>query len=122
MRGCVVNAKEIKGYKTCYVDCDQTLVMDNLSEYKPEEIFEIQYTNGPVRVVANRKNINLLTLFYKLGYTIIIWSKTGSDWATLVGEALGVDDMVSAYLSKPLFYIDDKDASEWIGERRYREY
>lgn len=116
-----MNPKEIVGYKTCYVDCDETLVMGDLSKYPPTSVMTIAYTNGPIRVVPNKKNLNLLTLFYKLGYTIIVWSKTGSDWACLIGEALDIDHMVSAYLSKPLFYIDDKPVTEWMGERRWRD-
>lgn len=112
---------EIAGQKTLYVDVDDTLAMGDLSKFPPEEQVLIGYTNGPIAVVPNQKNINLLTLFWKLGYTIIVWSQTGSDWAREVVIAFGLKDLVSVCLTKPMFYMDDKDVSKWIGPRRWRD-
>lgn len=104
-----------------YSDVDDTLAMGNLSDYPELERVTINFVNGPIQVVPNKKMINLLTYFYKLGYPIIVWSKTGGAWAKAVGVALGIDKMVSAYLPKPTFYSDDQDVNDWIGPRRYRE-
>lgn len=112
--------KEIVGQKTLYVDCDETLVMEDLSQFPNHKKLDLLYVNGPITVVPNQKNINLLTLFYKLGYTILVWSQTGSDWARTVCEGLNIDHMVAAYLTKPMFYIDDKPIETWVGPRRWR--
>lgn len=103
-----------------YSDVDDTLVMGNLSDYPESEHITIDFVNGPVKVVPNQKMINLLTFFFKLGYPVIVWSKTGGKWASVVGQALGIDHMVSAYIPKPTFYGDDLPAESWIGPRRYR--
>lgn len=113
--------KETPGYKTLYVDVDETLAMSNLSNYEEKDWKTVHYVNGPIDIVPNEKNINLLTLFYKLGYTIIVWSKTGGDWARLVSETLGIDKMVAVYLTKPTFYLDDQEVTEWMGGRRWRD-
>jgi phosphoserine phosphatase len=70
---------------------------------------------------VNTKNVNLLTKFYKLGYDVIVWSKTGSSWARAVVEALQLTEYVSHCLSKPDFIMDDQDVSRWIGPRCYRD-
>lgn len=111
----------IPAYKTVYVDVDDTLAMGNLSEYPTKDHVTVQYVNGPITVVPNQKNINLLTLFYKLGYTVIVWSQTGADWAKTISEAFKLEHMVTAYLTKPLFILDDKDVGEWMGKRRWRD-
>lgn len=113
--------QEYTNYKTLYVDIDDTLLMSNLSEYPEGQQIDIQYTNGSIRVVPNQKNINLVVLFYKLGYNIIFWSKTGGDWAAAAARVLDLENVVSVCLTKPTFYMDDKDVTEWIGPRRYRE-
>lgn len=111
----------VDNIKTLYSDVDDTLAMHNLSDYAVEEHISIDYTHGPMVIVPNKKNINLLTKFYKLGYTIILWSKTGGDWAQLVGKAIGIDHMVTLYVSKPMFLLDDKEFGEWIGPRLWRD-
>ena len=109
-------------YKTVYVDVDNTLVQDSLKMGKghPREIV-VDYTNGPVWIVPNRKNIELVILFFKLGYKVVVWSKTGADWAELVCKAVGLDRCADIYLTKPMYYIDDEECSQWMGSRRWME-
>lgn len=106
--------------KAVYVDCDETIVMSNLSDYPEDQHVVIDYINGPIKVVLNQKNINLTMLFYKLGYDVYCWSKTGADWAELVSKRSGLSVVVKNCLPKPDFYIDDKEASYWMGPRRWR--
>lgn len=107
--------------RTLYSDVDDTILMHNLSDY-PEEQHVTVTCNGREFVgVPNVKNLNLLVKFYKLGYDIIIWSKTGASWAKAVGAALNLDQYVTHYLSKPDFILDDRDASQWMGPRCYRD-
>lgn len=107
--------------KTVYCDVDETLVMSNLSDYDPALTINVPYKRGQNKVVPNQKNINLLIWFYKLGYDVHIWSKTGRPWAKAVGKALNLDFMKPKYLTKPDYYIDDLECQEWMGPRRYRE-
>lgn len=113
--------KTVKSAKAYYSDVDDTLAMGNLSDYPETARIKVPYINGDVEIVPNKKMINLLTYFYKLGYDIIVWSRTGGDWAEAVGKALEIDHMVAAYLPKPLFYGDDQPVEQWMGPRRYRD-
>lgn len=117
----IMEKKFETGYKTCYIDVDDTLVVYNSPKFYSATASTVDYKNGKVYFVRNQNNIDLLKHFYSLGYDILVWSKTGADWARLVCESIKVDKFVSAYLTKPTFYIDDKDVEEWIGPREWRK-
>lgn len=104
--------------KVVVVDMDDTIVMHDLSEYQPRET--ISYGPGDIVVSPNQKNINLLVKLYKLDYTIVAWSRTGSDWARAVCQKLDIDKYVSLYMTKPMFYIDDVPADGWM-KRLWRD-
>ena len=106
-------------YKTVMVDVDNTLVYDTLSRPPSEESIEVVYVNGPLLVTPHKANIALVRLFYKLGYEVIVWSKTGEDWAKLVVAAVGLQKEVRLCLTKPLFFIDDQECEKWMGTRSY---
>lgn len=107
-------------YKTVCVDVDKTLVFDTMSKhYDPERSLLLTYVNGAVSITPHTKNIELVKLFYKLGYEVIVWSKTGSDWAEAVCTEVGLRPYVSTYLTKPMYYIDDEECSKWMGQRRW---
>lgn len=107
-------------WKVFCSDVDDTLAMHNLSEYPTEQRVVVEYTHGPMVIVPNQKNINTLIKFKKLGYYVIVWSRTGSDWAEKVCEATGIDGYVDLYLTKPIFILDDRPANEWT-ERIWRD-
>lgn len=110
--------------KPCVVDVDDTLVLWNKSDYPDDEQIEVNLTGKPGHqtfLIPHQKNINMFIKFAKMGYDMIVWSKTGYDWAKLIVEALELQPYVSAIASKPNFYFDDREASDWIGERVYRE-
>jgi hypothetical protein len=113
--------KRLENYKTVFVDIDETLLMSDLSEFPEESQIEIKYGPGSIAVVPNSKNVKLVQKFFKLNYAVVLWSRTGSDWAEAAGKALGIDSMVSLYLTKPQFYIDDKPCESWMGQRCWRD-
>lgn len=104
-------------------DVDDTLIMYDLSEYEEELTTHIKnpYSDMELSVVPNMKNINTLIKFKKLGYQVIVWSRTGKLWAQAVVDALELGSYVDMTLAKPLYYIDDKEAHEWIGEKVWRD-
>lgn len=112
--------KVLKSHKVITVDCDDTLVMWDLSKYPELERIELD-CYGPVMLALNQKNINLVRKLSKLGYEIIVWSQTGYDWAQAVGKATGLDDIVSLYMTKPRYYVDDLESKIWIGDRLWRD-
>jgi hypothetical protein len=116
-----MNSRILDNYKVVFVDIDETLAMANLSEFPVAEATSIEYGPEPIWVVPNKKNLNLVQKFYKLGYSVIFWSKTGSDWALAVAKSFGIDHMVTLYLTKPQFYIDDQPCENWMGRRCWRD-
>ena len=62
------------------------------------------------------KNIELLKKLKSEGKHIAVWSKDGHRYAELAVKALKLANYVDAVLSKPDGYVDDKDASKWMGE------
>lgn len=114
------DAMYVENEKLLYVDCDDSLIMWNISEYPNEKALWIECYSEPASVVVNKKNINQVTKFYLLGYGIIVWSTTGAKWAKAVGNAVGIDKMVTAYLTKPRYHLDDKPCEEWMGPNVYR--
>lgn len=107
-------SKLISNFKVYCSDVDDTLVMHDLSEYPSDTQITVEYTNGPMKLVPNKKHINLLVKFYKLGYHVIVWSRTGGDWAEIVSKAIGIDQYVNQYITKPLFIADDRKPEEWL--------
>jgi hypothetical protein len=110
--------------RTLYVDVDDTLLLHDLSEHRWDTFagpVEVECNGRVFEGVPHQKNIKLLIKFYKLGYDIIVWSKTGKTWAEEVCKTLNIGQYVSTYLTKPDFYLDDKPVGDWIGPRIWRD-
>jgi len=99
--------------KPVVVDVDDTLILWDLSEL-PEgvKLIEVDFSGYISKLGIHQKNVNLVKKFAKLGYTVIVWSKTGGDWAQAIVKALKLEQYVSYVGDKPLFYIDDMDANK----------
>lgn len=106
--------------RTLYSDVDDTLLCHNLSDFPQSEQVKIECNGRTFVGVPHRKNINLLIKFFKLGYDVYVWSKTGESWARAVVDTLGIGAYVRACLSKPDFILDDRGAEEWVGTRIWR--
>lgn len=113
-------SKVIDSHKVVTVDMDDTIVMWNLSDYPDLPRIKLD-CYGPAELVPNTKNINLVRKLYKLGYTIIAWSQTGFEWAHAVSKAVGLDDVVSLYMTKPRYHVDDLPSTVWMGDRLWRD-
>ena len=107
--------------RALYVDVDDTLLLHDKSQYPDYQHITVGCNGREFVGVAHAKNIKLLIKFWKLGYEVYVWSKTGKSWAEAVCRALSLEMYVSAYLTKPDFYMDDKGANEWLGPRVYRD-
>src|SRR6185295_8704464 len=101
--------------RTFYCDVDDTLLMHDLSAYSGRGQLNIKCNGREFVGVPNWKNTNLLIKFYKLGYEVVVWSKTGKSWAKAVGVELGIDKYIDHYMTKPDFICDDREPSEWLG-------
>lgn len=89
----------IAGPKTLYVDVDNTLVT----------------WDGP-NYTVNEKYVTLIQQFRARGHTIIVWSQGGAEWAASVVYEFNLNSYVTACISKPDWFADDKAASEFLPE------
>lgn len=111
----------IKGDRAVFYDCDDTLVLWDISEHPGAPITTVSCFGYESSLVEHKKNVNLLIKFKKLGYVVVVWSRTGSEWAEAVVKALGLEPYVDICISKPLFYVDDQKAEHWLGQHVYRD-
>jgi hypothetical protein len=112
----------IKSDKVVFIDCDQTLVDWSASEIK-EVLTPVTINNQGYEsmVYVNQKNVNLAIKLRKMGYTLIVWSQSGHDWAEAVAKAVGLQEHVTACMSKPRYYVDDLPCEKWMGQRIWRD-
>jgi hypothetical protein len=117
--------KVINQESTVFVDCDDTLVMwGKYKEFDTRDKVEIKNPHdgtssflfphlGHIKVLKDRK---------ARGSFIVVWSSGGFAWAEAVVKALGLENHVDLCMTKPHMYIDDKKATEWMGEHLYIPY
>ena len=105
-------------------DVDETLVLHfksdgstgpNMSYYS-----EVSDDFGHSQLIkAHSKHVNLLHNHLQRGYQVIVWSKAGWSWAANVVKFLGLEDENIIVMSKPIAYVDDLEASEFMTNRIY---
>jgi FMN phosphatase YigB (HAD superfamily) len=102
-------------------DVDDSLVMWNLSEFPQEDRILVSHVRGPVELVPNLKNINLLVKLAKIGWYIRVHSGSGVEWAERVITTLGLLDYVDAVEAKPLGNTDDQAPGDGLAYSVYRK-
>lgn len=113
--------KKLNSDRVVTVDCDDSLILWNISDYPDLPHILVNGPRGQVTLALHTKNINLVKKLYKLGYEIVIWSASGADWAETIGRAVGLDEAASLYMSKPRYYVDDLPSTAFMGERIWRD-
>jgi hypothetical protein len=111
----------MKSDRVVMVDCDDTLVMWDLSSYPDVPRVTVNCYGYLTDLVPNEKNIKLLRKFAKLGYEIHVWSGSGWEWADAIVEVLGLGSIVQTTMTKPSYYFDDLPCQEWMGTRIWRD-
>lgn len=112
---------ELNNEKVLMVDVDHTLIVWELSDYPDLERLTVDFNGYRTELGIHKKNVNLLKKFAKLGYSVVVWSRSGASWASCISKALKIEDYVTACMSKPLFYLDDQDCKKWMGSRIWRD-
>lgn len=107
----------IKG-PVAYFDVDGTLVLWNKEDH-PEAI-EFNERGSIHRLVPHKGHIaEIKNLRQKEGYSIIVWSKRGGEWAKEVVTRLGLTEYVDAAQEKPYKVYDDIAVCEFMPMREY---
>ena len=113
--------KVITGDKLVFFDVDDTLVMWNTEEYKPEELVKLTSAQYSRECAPHKKHIKELKRLKKEGWYVVVWSLSGWDWAAAAVRALGLEPHVDLVMSKPERYYDGLYVDEWLlpSQRRY---
>ena len=98
-------------------DVDGTIIRIPNENDKPEDIIAITnpYTGKVKLRVVHEPNIDLMKQYKAQGYYIRVWSHSGSKWAKVVVEKLGLTDIVDDVEAKPIKMIDDLPIEQGIG-------
>lgn len=106
---------KIKGLVT-FIDVDDTIV--SYSGYN--KTLPVRVGSNPVIMVeVLEATVEELKRHKSQGQSIVVWSNAGVDWAEAVVIALGITEYVDVVISKPKFYYDDMDASQFMGKPRF---
>lgn len=126
----------IKSEQVSFWDVDETLVLHktvhtrhiyddkgNITELFPRDSVVVKdpIENKNIRLYIHEPMIRLMREEARRGGTIIVWSRGGHEWAASVINALGLQDLVTLVMSKPMVYFDDKPIQEWLPYRVYLE-
>lgn len=113
-----------KDERVLVCDVDDTLVMWGENAYQPTDgtiEFKDPYNGDSLFLKPHKRHIKLLEHFHSRGYYVIVWSAGGGKWAKSVVNTLEINHIVDDIMGKPLKYIDDLPAQEWMGNRIYVE-
>ncbi len=117
--------KVINIESTVFFDVDDTLIMWDTANYGTKEVIKIQnphYSEYVSCVLPHKGHIKILKDRKARGSFIVVWSAGGFAWAKAVVKALELEKYVDLIMTKPHAYVDDKTASEIMGERIYLPY
>lgn len=98
------------------VDVDETLIGKTKSAEGAvfETMVEFNYYGQKVRAKPLQKHIEFIKACHSRGYEITVWSANGYRWAEEVVNKLKLNKYVHYIATKPLIYVDDKDANSWM--------
>lgn len=108
--------KVLKHEMIVYVDVDSTLVMypDNPKEFDPQLLPFDFHGITKYNLRPHEKHIDILKSLSVRGHHIVVHSKNGWAWAEHVVRMLLLTAYVDEVRSKPITYIDDAPADEWM--------
>jgi predicted phosphatase len=95
------------------IDVDETLIT-KFSTVKGDKELTLRYYGETVYANPINRHIRLLKSYKKRGYEVTVWSANGYLWAKQVVEVLDLYQFVDIVASKPLKYVDDKDANTFM--------
>jgi hydroxymethylpyrimidine pyrophosphatase-like HAD family hydrolase len=106
-----IKMKTIDNENTIFVDCDDTLIMHDLSLTGNK--VTIDFYGEPTDFIKHEEHIKLLKNYKARGFTVILWSGNGYQHAKKVAEALLLEKHVDYVMTKPYRVIDDFPPNSW---------
>ncbi len=100
-------------------DVDGTLILPLTAEtdHMPKiEVYDA-ITKTFIEMRIHEPMVRILEEEYHRGGYIIVWSRSGWEWAKNVVIALELQDKVHRVMSKPLVYFDDMPIDLWLKDR-----
>lgn len=94
-----------------FYDVDDTLVVWN---DQSEDAVKFNAGAYNVFAVPHKKHIQLMKEFKARGFTIVVWSQGGSQWAESVIKTLALESVVDIIMPKPYWYVDDLHVTRWM--------
>lgn len=104
------------GTPTVFFDCDSTLIMWDM-EGSPSALSFILY-GKTYRLVPHQKHIDKLKEHKAEGFSIVVWSAGGKEWAEEVVKVLNLGTYVDTIISKPTYYYDDLTSPRFLHEHK----
>lgn len=98
----------VRNGRVATFDCDETLVT---LEPQPD---------GTRKIKGIKEHIELLKDFAHRDFFIVVWSDGGYAWAEEVVKTLQLENFVDLIMEKPIWYVDDKEATDWVMKRVYK--
>jgi hydroxymethylpyrimidine pyrophosphatase-like HAD family hydrolase len=102
-------------------DVDNTLIHWDLSAYPDAPRVYPIGAHGPVEMVPNQKNVNLLVQLAKSNWYIVVHSGSGAQWAKSAVQALDIEKYVDEVRAKPRGRTDDRAPGDGLAYTTYRE-
>jgi hypothetical protein len=121
---CYADAHVTENENIYAFDIDDTLVHRDAKELEMDLerlVVRNPYSNTVLFLRPYTAHIELLKEMHGRGRHILVWSAGGVRWAQAVIKALKLEQYVHEYKTKPIGYVDDKPANEWLQNRIYLE-
>lgn len=120
----------LKGDNSIFFDVDNTLILWNCDSQDPRTIWIPSLkTNGinedgttayeSVPVVPHEKHLLMIKRHKQLGNTVVVWSKSGPEWARNIVEHFGLTEYVDLVCGKPAVIYDDLKPDQFLTDCRF---
>lgn len=119
-----MNSIVVDKESTIFFDVDDTLVMWGIKVKKKQKLVAITnpHDGSQEYLAPHAGHIKVLKDRKARGSYIVVWSSGGYAWAKAVIKALKLEKHVDLIMTKPHMYVDDKKASQFMGEHLYIPY
>lgn len=120
----------LKGDNTIFFDVDNTLILWNCDPQDPRTIWipslkvdgvnengTVSYEHVPV--IPHEKHLLMIKRHKQLGNTVVVWSKSGPEWARNIVEYFGLSGYVDLVCGKPCVVYDDLKPDQFLTDCRF---